>query len=118
MTRFMTREEYRGSIGLSSGLRMVPSRNREGAALSSDGRDGEHRAQIRQCAIERLKAEIEVTAQRKETIKKDFRERLEKRETRAVPEPVPVVARPGDRHDSRLQGRPHSEDARCDCGPD
>jgi hypothetical protein len=23
MTRFMTREEYRGSIGLSSGLRMV-----------------------------------------------------------------------------------------------
>ena len=78
----------------------------------------EDRAHVRQAAIARLKDEIEVTAQRKEAIQKDFRERLEKRKTRTVPENAPVVARPSDRHDSRLQGRPHSEDAKCDCGPD
>src|SRR5881397_306577 len=62
----------------------------------------EDRAHIRQAAMARLKDEIEVTAQRKEAVKKDFRERLEKWETRTVPENAPVVARPGDRHDSRL----------------
>src|SRR5256712_113063 len=62
----------------------------------------EDRAHIRQAAMARLKDEIEVTAQRKEASKKDFRERLEKWETRTVPENAPVVARPGDRHDSWL----------------
>src|SRR2546427_227930 len=62
----------------------------------------EDRAHVRQAAMARLKDEIEVTAQRKEAVKKDFRERLEKWETRTVPENAPVVARPGDRHDSRL----------------
>src|SRR5205807_6665608 len=60
----------------------------------------EDRAHIRQAAMARLKDEIEVTAQRKEAVKKDFRERLEKWETRTVPENAPVVARPGDRPDS------------------
>src|SRR5256885_16837462 len=62
----------------------------------------EGRAHVRQAAMARLRDEIEVTARRKEAVKKDFRERLEKWETRTVPENAPVVARPGDRHDSRL----------------
>src|SRR5438876_4410706 len=66
----------------------------------------EDRAHIRQAAMARLKDEIEVTAQRKEAIKKDFRERLEKWETRTVPEHAPVVARPGDRHDNVLAPNP------------
>src|SRR2546428_13870976 len=60
----------------------------------------EDRAHIRQAAMARLRDEIEVTAQRKEAVKKDFRERLEKWETRTVPENAPVVARPGERHDN------------------
>ena len=62
----------------------------------------EDRAHIRQAAMARLKDEIEVTAQRKEAIQKDFRERLEKWETRTVPENL----RPGDRHDNGAAPNP------------
>src|SRR5439155_18330993 len=62
----------------------------------------EDRAQLRQSTIARLRNDMEALAERKAALKEDFRTRLEKWETRNVPEHAPVLANPGDTHDSRL----------------
>ena len=55
---------------------------------------------IRRPKLIQMKLDLEEMEQRPTNKIPGFRERLEKWETRMVPENAPVVARPGDRHDN------------------
>src|SRR5947199_9500270 len=60
------------------------------------------RDQLRETVISHLRNDLEVLAERKAAIKEDFRKRLEKWETKAVPESVPVMVNPANARDCRL----------------
>src|SRR2546425_11448256 len=60
------------------------------------------RDQLRDWIITELRNDLEVLAERKAAIKEDFRKRLEKWETKAVPDSVPVMVNPANARDRRL----------------
>jgi hypothetical protein len=60
------------------------------------------RSTLSEGCIHRLENDLAVLKERKESIRADFRRRLERWRTEAVPENIPVHAIPTETHDSRL----------------
>ena len=62
----------------------------------------EDRDQLRDWIITELRDDLEVLRERKAAIKEDFRKRLEKWQTKAVPDSVPVMENPANARDRKL----------------
>src|SRR3989442_1229257 len=60
------------------------------------------RNQLRAMIIARIENEVETLRAAKETIRQDFRRKLERWETRQVEQNAPISAIPTDVHDSRI----------------
>ena len=60
------------------------------------------RNQLRAALIAKAGKDVETLGHGKETIKQDFRRKLERWETREIPDNVAVCAIPSDVHDSRI----------------